>query len=223
MARACARRLDIDPERVWDVGVSGLLVALVAPRLILILANWSDFVAHPLWLIGVFSVRSQPAVIAGLVLAIATMATFVFLSRLPFRRTLDALAPALALGFSISSIGAFMAGSEFGTPTGLPLAVTFHARLAWLWYRTPLETPLHPVQLYAAMVEFCLFAWLTAIIAMRDRRRQRYGEIMGTWLFLHGLSFFGLNFLRGDLTASSFAGAQIFAACMVFAGGLLWL
>ncbi len=189
-ARITARRLDLNPEKVWDLGIVGVLTALFAPRLILIFTNWKDFIAHPLWLIGVVRVRSEAATLGGLAVAIVVMCAFVFFTRMPFRRTLDALAPSLALGFAIASIGAFAGGSNFGTPTNLPWAVTYTSRLASLWNGAPLGTPLHPVQIYAALAELCIFALLLAMIAKRGKWKIRAGEIMGAWLFLHGVSSF---------------------------------
>ncbi len=46
---------------------------------------------------------------------------------------------------------------------------------------------------------------------------------MGAWLFFCGVSSFVLNLLRGDLVANDFLSAQILAACITIAGGLLWL
>ncbi len=223
VARQTARRLELDAEKVWDLGMVGVITALLAPRLIEIFSNWSDFVAHPLWMLGVVGVRSLAAVIGGTAIAVAAMTGFAFFAQLRLRRTLDALAPAFALGLTISSVGAFVAGSGFGTPTGLPWAVIYSKRLASLWYGTPLGTPLHPVQLYAALVELCSFALLITMIAARRRWTLRDGEIMGAWLFLHGLTSFFLNFLRGDLAANSFLFSLILAASMALAGGLLWL
>jgi len=223
VARQTARRVGLDAEKIWDLGIAGVITALLAPRLILIFTNWSDFLAHPLWMLGVIGVRSRLAVGGGMALAIAAMGAFAFFIKLPLRRTLDALAPAFALGLAISSVSAFAAGANFGTPSSLPWAVTYTKRLASLWYGTPLGTPLHPVQLYAALLELSFFALTFAMIATRKRWKPRDGEIMGAWLFLHGTSSFLLNFLRGDLAADRFLFSQILAACLVFAGGLLWL
>jgi phosphatidylglycerol---prolipoprotein diacylglyceryl transferase len=222
-ARVTARRLGLDPEKIWDLGIVGVLTALFAPRLIVIFANWKDFLAHPLWMIGIASVRSEAALFGGLAIAIAVMCAFAFFTRLPFRRTLDALAPSLALGSVIVNLGAFAGGLDFGTPTTLPWAVTYTRRLASLWYGTPLGAPLHPVQIYAAMAELCIFALLLATVAKREDWKIRAGEIMGAWLFLHGVSSFFLNFLRGDLTTDAFLLAEIIAASMALVGGLLWL
>ncbi len=222
-ARVTARRLEVNAEKVWDLGIVGVLTALFAPRLILIFSNWKEFIAHPLWLIGVVRVRSEGAILGGTAAAIVVMCAFAFFTRMPFRRTFDALAPSLALGLAIASLGAFSGGSNFGTPTNLPWAVAYTSRFASLWNGTPLGTPLHPVQIYAALAEFCIFALLLAMIARRDQWKIRSGEIMGAWLFLHGVCTFSLNFLRGDITAANFILPQSLAATMVLAGGLLWL
>jgi phosphatidylglycerol---prolipoprotein diacylglyceryl transferase len=223
IARITARRLDLNPEKVWDLGIVGVLTALFAPRLILIFTNWQDFLAHPLWLIGVLRVRSEVATIGGLAAAVVAMCAFAYFTRMPFRRTLDALAPSLALGFAIASIGDFAGGSDFGTPTNLPWAVTYANRFASIWNGAPLGTPLHPVQVYAALAELSIFALLLAMIKKRGESKTRNGEIMGAWLFLYGVSSFALNFLRGDLIATNFLVSQSVAAAMVVAGGLLWL
>jgi phosphatidylglycerol:prolipoprotein diacylglycerol transferase len=222
-ARVAARSLDLDPEKIWDLGILGVLAALFAPRLVLIFANWNDFLAHPLWLIGVLRVRSELAMIGGVAVAIAAMGAFIAFTRMPFRRTLDALAPPLALGFAIASLGAFAGGANFGTPTTLPWAVTYTSRLASLWNGAPLGTPLHPVQIYAAIADLCVFALLLAMIVQRVAWSLRGGEIMGAWLFLHGLSSFLLSFLRGDESGDNFLVTQGIAAAMLVMGGLLWL
>jgi phosphatidylglycerol---prolipoprotein diacylglyceryl transferase len=222
-ARATARFLKLDPEKLWDLGIVGVLTALFAPRLVLIVSNWRDFVAHPLWLIGVVHVRSDAAVLIGVVAAIVVVCLFILLTRMPFRRTLDALAPSLALGFAIANIGAFTSGSGFGTPTSLPWAVTYTSRLASLWNGAPLGTPVHPVQVYAAIAEFCFVLLLLTMIENRDRWKTRGGEIMGAWLFLYGLSSFFLTLLRGDLAFRGFVLFESVAATMVLAGALLWL
>lgn len=223
MARIIARRLALDPEKVWDLGLVGVITALIAPRLVLIAGNWADFRAHPLWMLGLVAVRSPTAVLLGVAVAIATACTFLFFVGLPFRRTLDALAAPIALGYAIASIGAFAAGSEFGTPANLPWAVIYTSRLASIWNHTPLGTPVHPTQIYAAIVELAVFFLLIAAIATPLSKKLRDGGIMGAWLFLHGFSSFFLNFLRGDLTSTGFLLTEIVAAAMVVAGGLLWL
>jgi phosphatidylglycerol:prolipoprotein diacylglycerol transferase len=80
---------------------------------------------------------------------------------------------------------------------------------------TPLGVPLHPTQLYASLLQFLLLLFLLWLL----RRPHRDGEILGTWLFLSGLSSSLLTYVRGDGVVA----AQFIGAVMVLAGGLLWL
>ena len=223
IARVTARRLSLDPEKVWDTGIAGVLAALIAPRLVLIFTRWPDFRAHPVWMLGLVSVRSPLAISVGLALAVAVFAAFLHFAGLPFRKTLDSFAPGVACGTAIYWVGAFLAGSHFGTPTNLPWAVTNTSRVASIWNHTPLGTPLHPVQLYFALLAGVLFAILLFMLRGKVQARFRNGEAMGAFLFLYGMSSFSLNFLRGDLTSSKFVLPQALAATMVLLGGLLWL
>ena len=138
----------------------------------------------------------------------------------PSGRTADAIAPSLALGSSVVSIGCLEAGCDYGTPTHLPWAVVFTSPAAMPG--TPLGVPLHPTQIYASLVEFALFVLLLWLL----HRPHNDGEILGAWLFLGGLSSFLLTYLRGD-GGWSLSGlitlTQLVAAAMVLAGGLLWL
>jgi len=79
------------------------------------------------------------------------------------------------------------------------------------------------VQIYEALAELCSFALLLTLLAKRDQWTIRNGEIMGAWLFLHGVSSFLLSFLRGDIAANNFLLPQTLTAAMVLVGGMLWL
>jgi len=223
IARLAAHRLSLDSEKVWDAGIAGVLAALIAPRLALIFTHWSDFRAHPLWMLGLVSVRSPLALSVGLALAVAVFAAFLVFAGLPFRATLDAFAPAVALGAAIYWAGAFLAGSSFGTTTSLPSAVTYTSRIASIWNHTPLGTPLHPVQLYLALLALAVLAISLWLLRTSGKPRVRDGEAMGAFLFLYGVGSFFLNNLRGDLAASPIPLANVLAAAMALLGGLLWL
>jgi phosphatidylglycerol:prolipoprotein diacylglycerol transferase len=221
VARLTARSLSLDSEKVWDTGIAAVLTALIGPRLVLIFTNWHDFLAHPLWMLGLVTVRSPLAMALGLALAILATLALMHFARLPVRRALDAFAPALALGSTIYWVGTFLAGSHFGAPTTVPWAVTYTSRLASIWSQTPLGTPLHPVQIYFAILELCLFALTLALITISGRLRG--GEILGSWLFLSGLASFFLSRFRGDLGSAAMLHMSILEGAMVLAGGVLWL
>jgi phosphatidylglycerol---prolipoprotein diacylglyceryl transferase len=198
-----ARQLSLDTDKIWSVAFVAVVTAL-AGRILFNFLRWPPY-AYTLGLAAV-------AIPAGVYAAHLGI---------PIRRAGDAVAPSLALWSSVAAIGCLEAGCEYGTSTRLPWAVIFRSSAAGV--ATPLAVPLHPVQLYASLVGFLLFAFLLWLL----HRPHRDGEILGAWLFLSGLASSLLTVLRGDLLASShFAAllvAQLMSAAMVLAGGLLWI
>jgi phosphatidylglycerol---prolipoprotein diacylglyceryl transferase len=211
-----ARLLSLDTDKVWSLALMAIVTGLVGGRILGILLNWPQYGVRALSM-SLSGARSPgPAAIA---IAIATGVAFALYAGLPIRRTADAIAPCLALGSSVVSIGCLEAGCDYGTPTHLPWGVIFTSPAAMPG--TPLGISLHPTQIYASLLEFVLFVILMWLL----HRPHRDGEILGAWLFLGGLSSFLLSFLRGDSGAwlsGLISVAQLVAAVMVLAGGLLW-
>ncbi|QNI31387.1 prolipoprotein diacylglyceryl transferase [Alloacidobacterium dinghuense] len=222
MAVHTARRLALDPNKIWNLSLIGIFTALLGSRLILVLVHLSDFLAHPFWMLGLVTIRSRGIVYGGILLAICACIGYILSVGLPLRRTLDCLAPAVALGLAISSLGAFAAGSDYGTPTDKPWGIIYKHGLAALWSGTPLGVRLHPVQPYEALTLFLLLALLLLWLS-----RQRHdGDVAGTFLFAYGVALYFLDFYRGD-RSFVFQGAisltQILAAALMLAGAALWI
>jgi phosphatidylglycerol---prolipoprotein diacylglyceryl transferase len=212
-----ARLLSLDTDKVWSLALVSIVTGLVGSRILLIVFNWPRYGVRAL---SMSLNGSRSPGLAAIAIAVATAVLYALRLGLPIRRTADAIAPSLALGSSVVSIGCLEAGCDYGTPTHLPWAVVFTNPAAMPG--TPLGVPLHPTQIYASLVEFALFVLLLWLL----HRPHRDGEILGAWLFLGGLSSFLLTCLRGD-GGWSLSGlipiTQLAAAAMVFAGGLLWL
>jgi phosphatidylglycerol:prolipoprotein diacylglycerol transferase len=105
---------------------------------------------------------------------------------LPPWPTLDALAPALALGYAVGRLGCFLVGDDYGRPTDLPWGVAFPEGLP------PTVVPVHPTQLYEAaalgVIYWLLVRW----------RRGGAGDlvVLGRYLLLAGATRFAIEFLR---------------------------
>lgn len=213
----CARLLALDTDKVWSLALVAIVTGLVGSRILTISLNWPRYGMRAL---GMSLNGARGPGLAAIAIAVVTGVGYALHLRLPLRRTADAIAPSLALGSSVISVGCLEAGCDYGTPTHLPWAVIFTSPAATPG--TPLGVPLHPTQIYASLVEFALFILLLWLL----HRPHRDGEVLGAWLFLGGLSSFLLAFLRGD-GGSWLSGlitvTQLVAAAMVLAGGLLWL
>jgi phosphatidylglycerol:prolipoprotein diacylglycerol transferase len=213
-----ARRLALDPNKIWNLGLIAIFATLLGSRLLIILLHPRDFLAHPLWMLGLVTIRSRGIFYGGLLLSICICLGYIFAVRLPLRRTLDCLAPAAALGLAIGSLGAFAAGSDYGTPTRQPWGVVYHHALATLWSGTPLGVRLHPVQLYEALALFAIFALLLFQLSHRDQSFTTDGDLAATFLFLYGITLYFLDLYRGN---RSFVFHEILSATQLLAIGLV--
>ena len=216
-----ARAMGVDANRIWNLCVLMIFTALIGSRILLVMLNWSDFRRFPLWMVGLASMRAPWMLVGGGALALLVGLAYALMMNLPLLRTLDVLTPGLALGYAISCIGSFWAGSSYGSPTTLPWGVAYRSRLAALWSGTPLGVRLHPTQLYEALLELLFFCALMLLW-----RKLRPGELLGMWLFLLGLSSFFLAFVRGnphpEIVNGGLLPGQAVAVLLVIAGGVFW-
>jgi len=216
-----ARRLALDPNKIWTLSLTAILTALISARLLLVVAHFGVFRQHPFWILGLTDVHDFWISPVSVTLGIAAAVLYALSEGLPLLRVADSLAPAAALAVVLNRIGAFLAGLDFGTATALPWSVTYTSRIAALWYRTPLDTPLHPAQLYeatAALIAFALLMWWLPRLRT-DHRRD--GELAGAALFLYGVSSPFLAIYRANQPHPAFSLALSIAA--VLAGAALWL
>lgn len=211
-----ARRLGLDPNKIWTLCLVGILTALVGARLLLVAVYFSVFREHPFWVLGLTIVHNEWVATLSAAAGVGAAMLYALAEGLPLLTTLDALAPCVALGVALNRVGAFLAGLDYGLPAALPWSVTYTSRIAAFWYRTPLGIALHPVQLYEAAASLLIFALLVWWL----RRRSQAGEMAGAWLLLYGLASFFLSFYGAE-SGGWFAGAIEMAA--VISGGAFWV
>ena len=214
-----ARRAGVSPDKIWNLGLFAILGALFGSRLLLVLANFEAFRAHPFWVLGLANIPGTWTMLGGAAVGVLAGALYALAEGVPLLGVADAASPAVALAFGINRLGAFCGGLDWGRPTHLPWGVTYRSFVAYLWYRVPLGTKVHPVQLYDAAASLLLFALLLAM------PRRRAGELAGTWLFVYGVARFFIEFFRGDETPvlAGLTLPQVLAMFAVIAAGALWL
>lgn len=221
-----ARHAGLPSNQAWNLGLTAILAALFTSRLLVVATHMHLFAQHPFWVLGLATVHGGWVAVGGAMAGLATATLYALAEGLPLLRMADAAAPSAALGFAINRVGAFGAGLAWGTPTTLPWGVTYRSAVAWLWYRTPLGTRLHPVQLYDAAASLAILGLL--LWMGRGATARRAGELAGAWLFLYGVCRFFLDLLRGDAVREPALGGlftltQALALLAVVAGGALWL
>jgi phosphatidylglycerol---prolipoprotein diacylglyceryl transferase len=221
-----AKRLRLNPDKVWNLELVAILTALIAARLLMVLAHPHLFRRNPFWMLGLVTLPNVWLALGGAGIGVVASVLYALAEGLPLRRTMDALAPATALVFCLNRIGAYCGGAAWGTPTRLPWGVVYRSPVAYLWYGVPLGVKLNPVQLYDAAASLAIFVLLVWMVWRRVPGHD--GEVAGTGLFLYGLSRYFLEFLRGDavrepLLHGAVTLAQVLAVAAVIAGGVLWV
>ena len=224
LAQRTARVAGLNAGHVWNLCVVALFAALAAQRLLLVLINLSDLRLHPSWLLALAMIHHPLLAAAGSLVGAGAAALYARWQKLPFRSTADALAAPLALGLAFEQLGALLAGSGYGTETGVRWAVTYTSPLAAHWSGTPLGLPLHPVQAYAALAFLTLSIFL---FVLQPAIRQR-GDLAGLGLMGAGVAVYITELWRdyegrGRLLDGALDGPQLGAIAMVLAGALLLL
>jgi phosphatidylglycerol---prolipoprotein diacylglyceryl transferase len=187
-----ARREGLDSGRVTDMAVWVLIAGLLGAKLLLVLLDWRYYTRSP----GqIFSILQSGGVFyGGLIAGVLVAWWYVRRHRLPGWRTADALAPGLILGQAIGRLGCFSAGCCWGKPASVPWAVTFTDLYASRQVGTPLDTPLHPTQIYESLACFLIFLVLLWIAS----RKRFHGQVVLAYVTLYSVARFGIEFLRGD-------------------------
>lgn len=207
-----ARRLGLNANKLWNLGLVGILTSLIAARVLVAAEYFSPFRAHPFWVLGLSSIRSGWVDPVAVLLGFLAALLYALAEGLPLPRVLDCIAPSALLATGINRVGAFFAGTGFGLPAEHGWGITYTNRLAALWYRTPVGVRVSPVQLYEAAAAFAI----VAALLWRLPRRAQDGELWGAGLFLAGTCGFFLGLYRA-FAASGFWGHQAVCVAMVLA------
>jgi phosphatidylglycerol:prolipoprotein diacylglycerol transferase len=139
--------------------------------------------------------RSGGVFYGGLILAVLVAFWYIGRHNLPFWRTCDVFAPAIALGHVTGRLGCLAAGCCYGRPTDVAWAITFRNPLAAANVGTPLGIPLHPTQLYEAGAELLI---LVALLATERRGRPFPGRTFWAYMLLYAVSRYIIEMFRGD-------------------------
>lgn len=218
-----APRAGLDPRKVWNLGIYGILIALAASKVWLILSAWSYYSANPREIFSAATIQSGGVFYGGLLGGFIWVLLYTHFQKMPLLRLLDVSAASVALGHAAGRLGCFTAGCCYGKPTSLPWGVTFTSPFAERIAGTPLHIPLHPTQLYEAGAEVLNFLILIAL-----GKRQRFaGQLIGAYFILYGLERGLIEFLRDDpgrtlMFHDSVSLMQFVSLGLIAAGIALW-
>jgi phosphatidylglycerol:prolipoprotein diacylglycerol transferase len=215
-----AKKAGLDSARITDMAVWVLIAGLLGAKLLLVLVDWRFFSGNPgeLWTL----LKSGGVFYGGLIGGIVVAWWYIRRHELPGWQVVDVLAPGVVIGQAIGRLGCFCAGCCWGQPATVPWAVTFTDVYSARAVGTPLDSPLHPSQIYESLAAFLILAFLLWLAP----RKKFHGQVFLTYVALYSLARFGLEFLRGDPDRGSwFRGvlstSQLIAIVLVIGAALL--
>jgi phosphatidylglycerol---prolipoprotein diacylglyceryl transferase len=221
--RRRAARVGVNPDKLWSLGIYGVLASLLGAKLWLIATAWEYYSANPREIFSVAMFQSGGTFYGGVFGGIIGVILYAHFQKMPLLPVFDICCAAVPLGHAIGRLGCFMAGCCFGKPTDVAWGVTFTNPVAAQLAGTPLGIHLHPTQLYEAALEFLNFLFLVWL-----GNRQRFsGQIAGTYMILYGFERGILEFFRGDpgrtmMFHDSISLMQIVSILLIAGGSLLW-
>jgi phosphatidylglycerol---prolipoprotein diacylglyceryl transferase len=168
-----------------------MIAAIAGGKFFMFFENPTLYIHHPVDLIVNFS---QGFVFYGsLIFAIPTMLLFFRFHKIPILPMLDVMAITTCIVHGTGRIGCFFAGCCFGKPTQSIIGVTFTNPAS---QAEPLNTPLHPTQLYSSFFIYSLMTFLMIF----SRHKKFDGQIILLYLLLYSAGRFIIEFFRGDVS-----------------------
>ncbi|MDB6023867.1 MAG: prolipoprotein diacylglyceryl transferase [Verrucomicrobiales bacterium] len=129
----------------------------------------------------------------GFIGALLAMVLYTRLKKIPLWKFADAVAPSIALGHTFGRIGCLMTGCCFGKQCSLPWAITFPEGHE-THVMGGLATPVHPTQIYEAVLNFSLYLFL----AWFYQRKKFSGQVFAMYLICYAVLRSIVELFRAD-------------------------
>lgn len=161
---------------------------VVGGKFFLIFENPSFYLANPSELLS----KSGFVFYGSLLTDIPLMLWYFKKNNLPLLGMLDIMAAVTCLVHGFGRIGCFNAGCCYGKPTQSWTGIIFTDPVC---QAQPLNTPLHPTQLYEAALIF----FILGLVFYIDRNKKFDGQAFISYLILYAIGRGIIELFRGDL------------------------
>jgi phosphatidylglycerol:prolipoprotein diacylglycerol transferase len=185
------KQLNIRFETTNELILLILIFSIIGGKFFVIFEDFKGFLSDPGSLFSNFS--SGFVFYGSLLFAIPTMLIFFRVKKIPTLPMLDIMAITTCIVHGTGRIGCFLAGCCHGTPYDGLLSVVFTDPIC---KARPLNTPLHPTQLYSMI----LIYGIMIILLVMSGRKKFHGQIFLLYLILYSAGRMVLEVFRGDLS-----------------------
>jgi phosphatidylglycerol---prolipoprotein diacylglyceryl transferase len=170
----------VDPDKILNLCFYSFISGIIGARIFYVLSDVVYYLRNPLEI--VMLQHGGLAWFGGLILGSAAAVLFIKKNKLGLLKTLDLLAPFIALGQAIGRIGCLLNGCCFGKVSKFGI------------YFKVFDQILIPTQLYSSLLLLVIFVTLRLI----QDRKHLPGIVLYSYLFLYSIKRFSIEFLRND-------------------------
>jgi phosphatidylglycerol:prolipoprotein diacylglycerol transferase len=215
-----ARLANVSPDTVADTTLWLMVGSIIGARFVYVTTYWKqEFADQPVS--EIFMIQHGGLVFyGGLLGAIVACLIYFRWKKLPTWKMADIFAPSIALGSVFGRIGCLLNGCCYGRSCELPWAIRFPADNP----AHPPTTPVHPTEIYDALLNLILYMFLAWLF----RRKKFDGQIFAIYLMVYAVFRSIVEFFRGDypvdhIHGGLFTSAQLLSVPIFIAGLVLAL
>lgn len=200
----------LSSDQVINLVMLGMIAGVLGARIFYVVQNWHYYSKH---LAAIIRIDQGGLVFyGGFILSLLSL---IFYIRKVLKKdtvlVLDIIAPALPLAHAFGRVGCFFNGCCYGKPAELLWAVSYPEGTEP--FRRYGNLPLHPVQIYEAVLNVILSLLLFYLL----RKSSKRGVTMAAYIFAYGLLRFIDEFFRGDHSdfVQGFTPAQVIGFALI--------
>jgi phosphatidylglycerol---prolipoprotein diacylglyceryl transferase len=187
----------VPTDAIVNAIIAMFLLGILGAKLLFIVTNLQHYRS------GLFQITkiSSGGIVfyGGFIGGLAALLIWIRRRKLPYRATLNAIAPGLAIGHAIGRLGCFAHGCCHGAICHLPWGVSYQDPRA---LARPLNVPLHPTQLY----EVLGLALIGGLCLWQNRKHKSASNAFKYYLLSYASLRFFVEFFRADTLRGAWAG-----------------
>ncbi len=192
-----ARRNNLDPDAIVDVGFYIIVAAIVGARLYYVALHFEHFKGNLLDIVNPFQEGGVGlgglVMYGGLIGGILAGLLYFRIKHYPFLPYADAVAPSIGIGIFLTRIGCFLNGCCYGAPYEGVFSVAFPlVGPAGRYQQSIHAASLHPSQLYSAVGGLAI----AIIVLLAGRRKLFDGFLFYLTGLLYAIMRFAVDFTR---------------------------
>lgn len=182
--------LGIEPDKIQTLTILIIVSAFVGGKLFFYFEK-PDYYFNPMS--NMFkNFRTGFVFYGSLIFAIPTTIWYFRKQKWPVWPMMDRIAIGACILHMCGRMGCFLAGCCHGLPTDVPWAVTFTDPGS---QATPLNTPLHPTQLY----EIFMIGAILLVLIQLTRHKKFDGQVFIIYIILYAIGRGIIEIFRGDI------------------------